>query len=144
MLNNIAGGWTFSWIYTFYSGYPVGKPDALFSCSDYRVKEQNSDHWLNNDRSCYAQRPPYTLRTVEARFPNLRNTTQRQLHFAFEKTFQLTERFKTLIRGESFNVANTVIYPGPDTNWQSPRFGMLPLQQNNFPRLVQLAAKFIF
>src|SRR5712692_6592739 len=46
MLNGIIGGWTFDWIYTFYSGYPVGKPDAIFSCSDYRVAEQNSDHWL--------------------------------------------------------------------------------------------------
>ncbi len=47
-------------------------------------------------------------------------------------------------RGESFNVTNTPILRGPNTDFNSSLFGKLPLTQNNFPRLVQLAAKFVF
>jgi hypothetical protein len=140
----LMSGWNLDWIVTYYSGYPVGKPDAQFFCSDYRVAGQTHDRWLNNDRNCYAQRLPYTLRTVEDRFPNIRNPAEPQVNVALAKNFRITERISGLIRGESFNIANTIIYPGPETNWQNPRFGMLPLQQNNFPRLVQLAAKIMF
>jgi hypothetical protein len=143
-ITNLASGWTLDFIATYYSGYPVGKPDTLFYCSDYRLQNQTHDHWFNNDKSCYADRQPYTLRTVEDRFSNIRNPAEPQVNVALAKNFHITERIRGLIRGESFNIANTIIYPGPDTNWKSPRFGLLPLQQNNFPRLVQLAAKVMF
>ncbi len=49
-----------------------------------------------------------------------------------------------LIRAESLNITNTPGYGGPDTSFSSTRFGMLPNNQQNWPRLVQLAAKFFF
>ena len=49
-----------------------------------------------------------------------------------------------LIRAEAFNLMNTPIYGGVDTSFNSQRFGMLPNNQQNWPRLVQLAAKFFF
>ena len=49
-----------------------------------------------------------------------------------------------LLRGEAFNITNTPIYAGPSTNDTDPRFGMIPLGQENFPRFIQVAAKFIF
>jgi hypothetical protein len=142
--NVLLSGWTFDWILTYYSGYPVGKPDAIFSCGDYRAIDQTSDHWFNNDKSCYADRPPYTLRVVEDRFSNIRNPAELQINLAIGKNIKLSEHLSVLLKGESFNVTNTPILRGPDTNWKSTRFGMLPVQQNNFPRLVQLAAKIIF
>ena len=66
------------------------------------------------------------------------------MNIAFEKAFPLTERYKLTLRGEAFNLANTVIRGGPDTNFSDANFGQLPLAQQNFPRLVQLAAKFYF
>lgn len=63
---------------------------------------------------------------------------------ALQKTFKMSERFSFQLRGESFNVTNTPIMPGPNTDWSSPQFGKVTLQQQNFPRLVQLAGKVYF
>ncbi len=140
----LLNGWSFDWIFTYSSGYPVSKPNAIFTCSDYRVKNQNYNRWFNNDPSCYRDYDPYSLRNVEDRFPNIRNPSAPQLNVALQKTFKLGERFSFQLRGESFNVTNTVIMPGPNTDWRSPQFGKVTLQQQNFPRLVQLAGKFYF
>jgi hypothetical protein len=66
------------------------------------------------------------------------------LNLALQKTFRINERYSLQLRGESFNITNTPIRPGPDTDWHKSTFGTVPLQQQNFPRLVQLAAKFYF
>ena len=66
------------------------------------------------------------------------------MNLALEKTLRLTERYSMLIRGEAFNVTNTPIYGGPSTRVTDPRFGMIPLGQENFPRFFQVAAKFMF
>jgi hypothetical protein len=50
-------------------------------------------------------------------------------------------------KAEAFNLLNHLLY-GNDTNTTtnptSTRFGMLPIDQQNFPRLIQLSAKVIF
>jgi hypothetical protein len=67
------------------------------------------------------------------------------LNVAFEKNTNISERYKLSIRGESFNLTNTPIRPGPgSTTFTSSTFGIIPNSQNNFPRLVQLALKFYF
>jgi hypothetical protein len=60
------------------------------------------------------------------------------------RTFHLTERYAMQLRGESFNTTNTPMFGGPDTSYTSPRFGQLPIAQQNFPRLVQLSARVTF
>jgi hypothetical protein len=140
----VFGGWSFDWIYTYVSGYPVGKPDANFTCSDYRVKDQTFDRWLNNDKSCYSDRAPYTLRNVEDRFPNIRNPSEPSSNIALQKTFKFNDRWAFQLRGESFNVTNTPLMPGPNTDYRSPNFGVINRSQQNFPRLVQLAGKVYF
>ena len=140
----VFGGWSFDWIYTYVSGYPVGKPDANFTCADYRVKDQTFDRWLNNDKNCYSDRAPYTLRNVEDRFPNIRNPSEPSLNVALQKTFKVNDRWSFQLRGESFNVTNTPLMPGPNTDYRSPNFGVVTRSQQNFPRLVQLAGKIYF
>lgn len=142
----LANDWRFTWIYTYYSGYPVGWPDLVNACGTWDAPAGGNpfDHWFNNDKSCYSQRAPYTLRTAPDRFGNIRNPAEPQLNLSVEKTLRFGERYAMILRGESFNVTNTPIYPGPNTDFNSPQFGMVPHQQQNFPRLVQLAAKFTF
>lgn len=140
VLNN----WSLDYILTYVSGYPTGKPNALFSCASYNVPQQTATQWFNNDPKCYSDYPPYTLRNVEDRFPNIRNPQKPQLNLALQKTFHLTERYSLQFRAESFNVTNTPILQGPNTDYRSSQFGQLPIQQNNFPRLVQFAGKFYF
>ncbi len=140
----LLNGWSFDWILSYSSGYPVGKPNAIFTCSDYRVKNQNYNQWFNNDKSCYQDYQPYSLRNVEDRFSNIRNPSAPQLNIALQKSFKLSERFTFQLRAESFNVTNTPIFPGPNTDWRSPLFGTVTMNQQNFPRLVQLAGKIYF
>ena len=60
--------WPFStdWILTYNSGYPVAKPDAIFTCGSYLAPNgQTAAQWFNNNPDCYEARPPYTLRNTE-------------------------------------------------------------------------------
>ena len=141
----VTNGWSVEWILTYSPGYPVNKPDAIFSCGSYDSPDgQAASHWFNNNRECYQARPLYTLRTTEDRFSTIRNPTAPQLHASIEKTFWLTEKYYLQFRGEAFNVTNTPILGAPNTDFKDPRFGQLPLAQNNFPRYVQIAAKLVW
>lgn len=144
VVGQIVNGWNVNWIYRFTSGIPVNRMDVIYQCDTYLTDNQTHDHWFNNDRSCYKGRPNYTLRVVEDRFANLRQMDNPSLNIAAAKTFSLTERWKFNLRGEAFNVTNTPLYGGPDTGYQNVRFGMLPVGQQNFPRLVQISAKLLF
>jgi len=143
----IVNDWRFTWIYTYSSGFPVGWPDQINSCSSWHYTGSDPNpfnHWFNNDKSCYTSRPANTPRIVPDRFPDIRNPAEPQMNLALEKTLRLTERYSMLVRGEAFNVTNTPIYGGPSTSVTDPRFGMIPLGQENFPRFFQVAAKFMF
>jgi carboxypeptidase family protein len=144
--STLISNWRTTWIFTYYSGYPVGWPDLIYNCGpSYNAPGgQNSDHWFNNDKSCYQTRPPFTYRVVPDRFPNIRNPSEPQINMSVEKTIPFKEHYSLQLRGEAFNITNTVILQGPNTTFDSSQFGRLPLTQNNFPRLVQLAAKFVF
>lgn len=145
MTGALINGWALDWILTYNSGYPVNVPDAVFSCASYSATGgQTAGHWFNNDRSCYQARGQYDLRTAPDRFSNIRNPTAPQLHASAEKTFWLTEKYSLQFRGEAFNVANTPIVGAPVTDFKAPRFGQLPLQQANFPRFIQVAAKIVW
>lgn len=138
-------GWAVDWILTYSSGYPVTVPDAVFTCASYQAGgEQSPAHWFNNDRSCYQARPLYSLRTAPDRFSNIRNPAAAQLHASAEKTFWLSDTYALQLRGEAFNVTNTPVLGAPVTDFKDPRFGQLPLQQANFPRFIQLAAKIVW
>lgn len=142
--NRIVNNWRFDWILTYVSGYPVAWPNLINYCGQWQAANQNENSWFNNNKSCYATLPPFTLRSVSDRFSTIRNPSAPQLNIALEKTIPIHERYRFQIRGEAFNVSNTPIRPGPSTNFTDARFGMLPLMQNNFPRVLQLAGKFYF
>ncbi len=139
-----ARDWTFDWILQYVNGYPVGWPNLRNNCATWKATKQDEDHWFNNDKSCYTQFPTFNVRTVPDRFPDIRNPAKPQLNLALNRSFPFKERYRFLLRWEVFNVTNTVIRPGPDTNFTSTTFGQLPKIQNNFPRVMQVAAKFYF
>ena len=164
-LDAVVGGWTLDWIWTFYSGFPAGKPDAVFgpvgntpasACSSYVVKNQSYNQWFNNFNgkttaanpngyNCYADYPAFSVRDGEDRFAWIREPDYGpQVNMALEKTFKLNERYSLQFRGEAFNLTNTPIMGGPNTDWHSPNFGTISIQQQNFPRVIQLAGKFYF
>ncbi|MDQ6663327.1 MAG: hypothetical protein M3Z23_02915, partial [Acidobacteriota bacterium] len=127
-------------------GFPVAKPNALFTCDSYLPPggDQTSTQWFNNSISCYKDRPSYTLRNTEDRFAWIRNPAVPALNLTVARSFQMSERLKLQLRGETFNAMNTPLFGSPTTDFKDPRFGQLPLSQRNFPRLIQIAAKILF
>jgi len=141
----IIGNWRLDWILTYGSGYPVSYPDLVNSCGTWYAAVQDEDHWFNNNKSCYRTRKAnYERRLVPDRFPDLRNPAKPQLNMALEKTIHFSERYRFQFRGEAFNVTNTPIRPGPDTDFTHSTFGQLPKTQNNWPRILQVAGKIYF
>ena len=127
-----------------FGGVPTGVPDARFACANYVVPDQSESKWFNNDRNCYSQRPAFTFREVPNRFAWIRVPAMPQLNMALVKRVQFNERWSMELRGESFNFTNTPILRGPDTGFTSPTFGVLPIQQDNFARNIQLGARIRF
>lgn len=142
--NALAGDWRFDWIFTHTSGYPVGWPNLQNSCGVWKAAEQSESQWFNNDKSCYSNFPTFNVRTIPDRFPDIREPSASQLNIALGKMFPFTERYKLYFRWEAFNLFNTPVRPGPDTTFSNATFGQLPKSQKNFPRVMQVAAKFYF
>jgi len=140
----VLGGWTLNLIYRYNSGNPVAGMDVVFYCSSLFVSDQVHDRWFDNQKSCYKARASYTLRTAPDRYPWLRQMDNTTVNLAGSKTFHLTERWRLNLRGEAFNLLNHPLYGAPDTNYQDARFGMLPVGQQNFPRLIQVSGKVLF
>jgi hypothetical protein len=133
-----------NWVYKYNSGYPLSMGNWVFSCNSYFATHQDHDHWFNNNLSCYHAVPGYVLRTNPDRFENLRQMDNSSLNLTLTRTFRMTERYSLQLRGEAFNAMNHPLYGAPVTSYTTNRFGMLPIAQQNFPRLIQLAMKFMF
>jgi hypothetical protein len=143
-LDAVIGGWTLNLIYRYNSGFPVSGMNVVFSCSSLLVADQTHDQWFNNTKSCYKALPNYTLRTAPDRYPWLRQMDNTTVNLAGAKTFLVTERWRFSLRAEAFNLLNHPLYGAPDTTYTDVRFGMLPVGQQNFPRLIQISAKVLF
>jgi hypothetical protein len=145
VVENVLGGWTINWIYRFTSGSPVNGIDAVTFCPDLLIADQTHDQWFNNSKSCgYKSRANYTLRVVPDRYAWLRQMDNVTVNLAGSKNFQLREKWRLNLRAEAFNLLNHPLYGAPDTTFTDARFGMLPVGQQNFPRLIQVSGKISF
>lgn len=141
----LLNGWAVDWTLTYASGYPVPRPDVNFVCGSYSAPSgQTPDEYFNTTKGCWKAYGPYDPRRSPDILPGIHNPAAPQLNVSVEKTFWLNERFTLQFRGEAYNVTNTPILPAPNTTFGDPRFGQLPIQQNNFPRFIQLATKIVF
>jgi hypothetical protein len=83
-------------------------------------------------------------RVVEERYAWLRWPDNSTLNAAASKTFRLRERLNLNLRGEAFNLFNTPIYKTASTTYNNAAFGKLSIEQRNFPRNIQVAARLSF
>jgi hypothetical protein len=83
-------------------------------------------------------------RVVEDRYAWLRQMDNQTVNLAAAKEFAVTERLKFQLRGEAFNLLNSVIYKPANTTYNNADFGKLSIEQQNFPRQIQISAKVRF
>jgi len=142
-------------ILTARSGIPTNWPDGIFGygCTSYKVEHQTLAQWFQNDPSCYKAKPSWSTRWVPNRFSWIRNPNAPQVSLSAGKTFNLTERYKLDVRGESFNATNTPIFKGPASDYTvsakvvagvATGLGTVAPEQQNFPRSIQISMKLRF
>ena len=160
-LDRIIGGWQFNTALEYMTGTPTGRPDAHnLRNPELPDGQQSFGKWfdtctlLTNGRrqNCasadapltWVQLRPNELRTFDDRFPNIRNHWANQVNLSMFKNIRFHERYNLQFRAEAFNAFNTPIYAGPNTGLTSPTFGLVVLDQQNFPRSMQFALRLSF
>lgn len=157
----IAGNWQYNAVLEYMSGTPVQLPDAT-PVGDPRLPggKQSFGRWFNtctlmtsgarancaspDEPIAWLQLKPNEPRTYTSRFPNLRNYWLPQMNMSVFKMFPIRERVRLEFRAEAFNAFNTPIYGPPNVGLTSAQFGVVTLDQNNFPRNMQFALRLKF
>jgi hypothetical protein len=94
-------------------------------------------------------RANYEERRTGFRDSGIRRPSFQQFDMNFAKRIRITETMSLQLRAEFFNVTNTPMYDERqyETNPDNAGFGRInktTVTQSNFPRQIQLAAKFLF
>lgn len=94
-------------------------------------------------------RANFEERRTGYRVDQLRRTSYQQFDMNFAKNIRFTETLSLQLRAEFYNVTNTPMYDERQyqNDPRNPEFGRInktTIRQSNFPRQIQLAAKFRF
>jgi outer membrane receptor protein involved in Fe transport len=163
VVRQVFGGWQVNGIATFQSGLPVATPGGAVSTGvnpKLPGNVQSRNRWFNtctltqagvrqncaspDEPVAFLVQPPFTLRTLSTRFPNIRTRRPGLVDFSVFKTFWLTESLRLQFRAEAFNLCNTPWFGAPNTTLGSAAFGTVSPSQANDPRNVQLALRLAF
>jgi hypothetical protein len=148
--DNIVGGWTFNANFVYQSGVPLGSWRGFEAlCGDPLAGTRTETSWFFNDRSrtsqCWRALRPFEYTVLPARFHSIRGHTAPQLDLMFSKKMNVNERWQAEFRAEAFNATNTPLRGDPASgNPTDAQFGVLPVQQLNFSRNVQLGLRLRF
>jgi hypothetical protein len=163
LVDTLISDWTLSGVFNAESGTPVGLNTGwYYTCPGKSFKPSGGStmgHWFStagsNPQQCWTGVPPYGLAPMNGTTAQVRNPTIPSLDVALQKTTTIWETLNLDLRLDAFNVMNTVLFGGPDTNpgdgpatfnpssgWSG--FGTVGAQQRNFPRVLQISGKISF
>jgi hypothetical protein len=148
------GGWQLNGITTFQSGQPVVITNAVPTTSgatrpnnvgrsarkEGRVHDRLAAYF---DTSAFFAPGPFEFGSTARTLPDVRTDGVRNFDVSLFKNFAITERSTLQLRGEFFNIFNTVRFDGPNGGFGNPAFGSINATEN-LPRNVQLALRFSF
>jgi hypothetical protein len=144
VLDALVGGWNLSTVLFWRSGrYP--EFGGLQVYGDPVLPHPNHLAWFN--ASAFSPLPAYTPRNNPWLYPNIMGPGQFNMDASLVKAFHITEKFKFILRMDSFNVINNMTWEDPDTNVYSSTFGMsagLDQLANTFGRRTQLGMRMEF
>lgn len=158
------GGWQFSGVYTYQSGFPIAFGNVFYQGGKISINSTNSSGWFNRDAFLWnfnntsaastAATPVSNLRTFPMRFSDVRRDSVNNMDFSLLKDIRFNETMKIRLTLELYNAFNEPYFPAPSTSattalgfssgvWTG--FGTIsPSNQDNYARRGQIGIKFIF
>ena len=125
----IAGGWTFSPIFTFNSGTPilfgalmVNKPGSP------ELSDPTRSEWF--DTSYFAKAAAYTIRSNPEYYSGLNGPINWNIDSTLSKYFRIRERYRLELRMEAYNMLNKIMWGAPNVTVTSALFGKISTQAN--------------
>jgi len=162
--NFIAGGWQINGVMQKQSGQPLSFGNRIFNGDLSQVQlpkdERSPDRWLrlvpNTDAATAAGRPlvPYgfefraanqlanNLRQLPLNFNGIRGPGQSRWDLSAIKNFNITERWVTQFRAETYNATNFPNLGNPNTDPTNAAYGTITGQDS--PRSWQFALRMTF
>ena len=147
----LIGGWQFSGIYSYQSGFPIGFGNIIFTgdVDDIALpaSERTVARWFNVDAGfnrATAEQLASNVRTFPLRLENVRTDSVNNIDLSLIKNTRIAGRTLEL-RFDSLNAFNHPYFPGPGTNPTAATFGVISAStQNNYARRTQVSVKFLF
>jgi hypothetical protein len=173
-LGLVANHWVLSNVLAIQTGFPQGLPGAQASnlpglalgfnyVSSHKFTPDGgptTSQWIyncgGNPLNCWQpDTNPFYILTLPNQVSALRQPQVPNLDLSLQRIFPIRESVRLQFRADAFNITNSVLFPGPDTNpydggpvkqangtWTG--FGTIPPFQNNFPRILQVSLKLVF
>jgi len=150
----VLGGWQLNGITTFQSGQPLVITNAVPTTSGATRPHNNGRSALKTgdirnrlgayfDTTVFSAPGPFQFGTTGRTLPDVRSDVTRNFDLSLFKNFAVTEKSTLQLRGEFFNIFNTVRFDAPSSAFGNPGFGSVNAQ-DNLPRNVQIALRFSF
>ncbi len=156
--NLLVGGWGLEGVTTVQTGFPLhlttaqnltnsyggnSRPNALGNASISGSAQSRLNRWF--DVSRFTQPAAFTFGNEGRNDPSLRASGVANWDFSTFKNFPFGPEGKLNLqfRAEFFNIFNRVQFGAPGQTYGTAQFGVVSTQQN-LPRLVQFALRFVF
>jgi hypothetical protein len=166
IVNTLITGWQGSAQVSWQTGAPMTTPAGVALIGNPNVSDRNFLHMFNtgvrqlngtvtatgsnaSDMANPAWRvlPPFALKSTPQYLSKVRDSWGAETSISAAKNNYIREKMNLQFRFEFLNAFNHAIFGGdPSTTYSSANFGQLIRQngQTNVPRMIQLAARFVF
>ena len=152
VLNHIIGNWQVNGIVALDSGprYDVQTDSSIPNTNNFYGTERVNvvgDPYAGGTKtaplnvSAFVNPDPFTFGNMGRN--SLRADWNKNLDLSIFRSFSITENKRFEFRAEAFNVTNTPVFAIPDTDFQSPNFGIVSSTANT-ERQLQFGLKFYF
>jgi hypothetical protein len=151
-VSKIVSGWQVSGIYAYQSGPPINWGNIIFTgkVKDIRLPsdQQAAQRWFNTNAGFEkdsAKQLASNVRTFPQRFGSIRADNISNYDLSIIKNTEIAEGKKLQFRSDFINAFNHPLFPAPNVTPTAVAFGSIsPSNQSNYPRRIQLTAKFLF
>ncbi len=120
-----------------FAGFGIQRPNRIANPS-LPTDQRSTARWFNT--AAFTQAPQFSIGN-SSRNPVV-GPGYRTIDLMAGRTFQVTERLKTEVRLEAFNLTNTPPLGAPNTSFGSPGFGVITTALD--PRVFEVAMKLHF